>query len=126
MTWCGMPAAMVKAPGCQHDRSVGHFEFHVAVDCLHGDCPVSVVLVHVPSGLEGDQHNADAGLLGDRLGGVVGCLVRVTGSQGRQFCGQVDLDQRSSDMVSLRSWCLASVRFDGEPSFVELRPSVAG
>jgi hypothetical protein len=60
-----------KVPGCQRDRPAGHVEFHVAIDSLHSDCPVSVVLVHVPPGLEGDQHDADAGLLGDRLGSVV-------------------------------------------------------
>jgi hypothetical protein len=108
-----------QAPGRQRNRSVGHLEFHVAADSLHGECPVSVVLVHVPPGLEGNQHHANPGLLNDRLGGVVCRLVRVTGPQRIQFGRQVDLDQRVSDVMSLRSRRLIGVRSHGCISFVE-------
>jgi hypothetical protein len=53
----------------------------VAVNSLHCDRAVSVVLVHVTTCFEGDPDNADTGLLDDRLRGVVCRLVRSTGAQ---------------------------------------------
>lgn len=71
------------------------------LEAVHGDGRVGMVLVHQPSCFEGDDNNAQPGLLGHSLGGMVGAVVRLAPSQRRNVRTTVELDYQGADALAL-------------------------
>jgi hypothetical protein len=85
LTRCGTPGGTVSRRPGVNATTLADRELHVAVDPLHRDRPVGVVLVHLTPRLEGDLYDPDTGVLGDGLGGVIRRVVGIAGSNNLQF-----------------------------------------
>ena len=100
----------------QTDGLIADSQVHTALEPMQRNRCVSVVLVHLATGLESDQHNSHAWLFGNCVGSVVRCRIGFAAPQPRYLRDAIDHDQRITDMMGTLSRCLERIHFHGVTS----------